>query len=168
MRKLFQVTAALGLALLICVDGCGDSVSRERDKTIKQFLLCTSDSLGDAHREEIRGLFEQFWARADNDQVFDEDIVKIEAGLQRHIDRGRIGADSLLYFMAEVGYYTYRKDPRYNLPERIVDHPTLNPDAALIQFSGDSTNPGIRMFYRVPRPDSTADSTAGDKKTPDK
>jgi hypothetical protein len=168
MRKLFQAAVFLGLVLVVCIDGCGDSVSRERDKMVGQFLACTSDSLGDEHREEIRGLFRQFWARADAGDVFEEDIVKIEGTLRRHINAGRIITDSLLYFMAEVGYYTYRKDPRYNLPERIVDHPTLNPDAALIQFGGDSTGPGIRMFYRVPGADSTGDSTTLREKKPGK
>jgi hypothetical protein len=169
MRKLIQVTTVLGLAFLICMDGCGNSVSRDRDKWVKQFLACIPDSLGDEHRDEIRGLFEQFWVRADRNQVFDEDIKTIETTLFRYIDKGRIGPDSLLYFMAEVGYYTYRKDPRYNLPEKIVDHPTLNPDAALIQFGRDSTGQGgYRMFYRVPSADSTSDSTILRKKIPGK
>jgi hypothetical protein len=167
MKNLLRITAVLSAAILMCLDGCGNSVARNREKRIDQFLACTSDSLGEKHHEEIRGLFRQFWARADQDQVFDEDIVLIENNLQRYINSGSISTDSLLYFMAQVGYYTYRKDPRYNVPEGIVDHPTLNPDAALIQFGTDSTGAGnIRMFYRVPSSDSTSDSTTLKPKTP--
>jgi hypothetical protein len=163
MKNLLRLAAVLSAAFLICLDGCGDSVARNREKQMDRFLACTSDSLGDRHREEIRGLFRQFWARADNNQVFDEDILLIENNLQRYIDSGSISTDSLLYFMAQVGYYTYRKDPRYNVPEGIVDHPTLNPDAALIRFGTDGK---IEMFYRVDSSDSTSDSTTLKPKTP--
>lgn len=162
MKTYVRIAAVFCAAAVFCLDGCGNSVERERERMVDRFVACTSDSLGDTHRAEIRGLFDQFWARADQQQVYDEDVVEIEKDIHRYIDAGRITTDSLLYFMAKVGYYTYRKDPRYNVPERIVDHPTLNPDAALIQFDQG----GIRMFYRVPR-DSTADSTAADSAAAD-
>jgi hypothetical protein len=108
---------------------------------------------------EIRDLLEVFWARVDMGEVFEEDIEEIEAKLQQYVDAGRIGGTELAYLMAQVGYYSYRKDPRYNLPERIVDHPTLNPDAAVIMFGADSTGPRMGLYYKVPDADTTADTT---------
>jgi hypothetical protein len=122
------------------------------------------DSLPEAHVAEIRNLLQTFWTRADMGEVFQEDVETIEGELEKYADLGGISGSELLHLMASVGYYTYRKDPRYNLPENIVDHPTLNPDAALIVFSPDSTTP-YRMYYRVPGADSSADSTTDSTQT---
>lgn len=157
MRRVIYALLAVTFALSLGLDGCGDSVSRERKRLVKQFMACLPDSLTDDHRQEIRGLLEVFWARVDMGEVYPEDVELIESKLHQYCDAGRIDGKDLVYFMAEVGYYSYRKDPRYNLPERIVDHPTLNPDAAIIVFGADSTGPRMQLYYRVP--DSLTDST---------
>jgi hypothetical protein len=160
MTKLIWATVALGVALSLGLEGCGESESSRRDQLAKRFIACVPDSLTDKHRREILGLLEQFWGRAEMGEVFEEDIEEIESKLQHYIDIGRITGEELVYLMAQVGYYTYRKDPRYNLPERIVDHPTLNPDAALVVFGADSTGPRMQLYYKVPSADSTADTSA--------
>lgn len=160
MKKVIWVTVAVSIALSLVLAGCGDSQSGRRGRLLKQFVACVPDSLTDEHRREIEGLLDLFWARADMGEVFEEDIEEIESKLQQYIDAGRIGGKELTYLMAQVGYYSYRKDPRYNLPERIVDHPTLNPDAAIVVFGSDSTGPRMQLYYKVPRADTTADTTA--------
>jgi hypothetical protein len=164
MRRIIPATTAVLIALLLCADGCGNPETRRRDRLAGRFIEIVSDSLPAAHLEEIRTLLATFWTRADLGEVFDEDIEEIEGDLEKYADLGHIDGEQLLNLMARVGYYTYRKDPRYNLPERIVDHPTLNPDAALIVFSPDSATP-YQMYYRVPSADSSADSTADSTKT---
>jgi len=161
MKKAVWFVLALTLAVAPGLSGCGGSTGAKRDRLAKDFLASVPDSLTDEQRKEIAALLETFWTRADMGEVFTEDIEEIEANLQRYADAGQIGSEELLKLMARVGYYTYRKDPRYNLPEQIVDHPTLNPDAALVIFGADSTGGRIQMYYRVPSADSTADSTAG-------
>jgi hypothetical protein len=164
MKRIVLLGMAVAIAALSGLDGCSDSRDARWDRLTKQFVACTPDTLTDDHRREIAGLLETFWSRARIDEVFDDDIALVESELQRFIDAGGIDPDTLLYFMALVGYNSYRKDPRMNLPERIVDHPTLNPDAAIVMFGADTTGTGnrIQMYYRVPGADSTADSTGAD------
>jgi hypothetical protein len=153
-RAIITVVATLAVCW-VAGPGCSrDSVGAERHKLVKEFLGCIPDSLGDQRREEIVGLFERLWYRDEQGQVFPHDIREITADLRRYVGAGTIEADTLLYFMAKVGYYTYRKDPRYNLPEGVVDHPTLNPDAALIRFDPDSIGRRLQMYYRVPKDSS--------------
>jgi hypothetical protein len=174
MKKALWALLVLSAAALSGFGACGNSTEAQHRHLTKQFLACVPDSVGDSHRDEIKGLLETFWARADMGEVYETDVAKIESKMHVYIDRGRINADTLAHFMALVGYSSYRKDPRYNLPEKIVDHPTLNPDAAIVMFGADSTGPRARIYYRVPGPDSTADTTAGDstgadtKKAPSK
>lgn len=162
MRHYILGFAALGLAVALVAGGCGDSTQKRRDALAKRFVACLPDSLDDRRVQEILGLLDVFWARADEGEVYEKDVHEIESRLEHFADAGRIGKDDLVYLMAQVGYFTYRKDPRYNLPEGIVDHPTLNPDAALIQFNADSTG-GIRMYYRVPGKDTTKAPPQGER-----
>jgi hypothetical protein len=128
----------------------------------KDFVKCVPDTIPKSQREEIAGLLDVFFTRAKAGEVYDEDIAKIETKMRTFIDGGWIDPDTLAHFMALVGYSSYRKDPRYNLPERIVDHPTLNPDAAIVLFGRDSTGPRAQLYYKVPGADSTADTTKAD------
>jgi hypothetical protein len=163
-----KTTVILGLAVAIAalsgLDGCSESRDARWDRLTKEFVACAPDTLTDEHRREIAGLLETFWTRARVGEVFDDDIALVESELQRFIDADGIEADTLLHFMALVGYNSYRRDPRMNLPEGIVDHPTLNPDAAIVMFGDDTTGTGnrVQMYYRVPGADSTADSTGAD------
>jgi hypothetical protein len=158
MKKILYFVFVVLAALSINLDGCGNPEARQRKRLVKQFVGCVPDSLDDERRQEIQGLFDTFWERVDMGKVFPEDADSIEAKLRRYVGAGRISGKDLTYFMAEVGYYSYRKNPRYNLPEGVVDHPTLNPDAALIIFGADSLGPRMQLYYRVPSPDTTADT----------
>lgn len=162
MRKPMLVVLAVVVATLSGLDGCGESREARGRRLTKQFVACVPDSLTDQHRREIAGLLDTFWKRVEMGEVYEEDVAKVESKLLSYIDEGSIDVDTLAHFMALVGYTSYRKDPRYNLPERIVDHPTLNPDAAIVFFGADSTGPRARIYYRVPGPDSTADTTGSD------
>ncbi len=51
MKNYIKPAVVLGATLLICLGGCGDSVTRERNNLVKQFLACTSDSLEQGHRQ---------------------------------------------------------------------------------------------------------------------
>ena len=162
MKKSLLLVVVLGTAALLGLHGCGDKKQARERRLTKQFLACVPQSLPDSHRREIAGLLDTFWKRAEMGEVYQEDVDKVESKLQHFIDAGQIDADTLAHFMALVGYTSYRKDPHYNLPERIVDHPTLNPDAAIVLFGVDSTGPRAQIYYRVPDSLLTTDSTGTD------
>lgn len=140
------------LGLIISSAGCSgrSSDSARRAKLTKQFMTCLPDSLDDMRRDEIRDLFDLFWKRAERELVLAEDIDEITEKLKQYVKAGSITPKDLLYYMAQVGYYTYRMDPRYNLPEGIADHPTINPNAALIQLIPDSTGQ-FQGYYLPPK-----------------
>ena len=153
MQKTFlSLYLCIALAAALSWVGCSGRSSQagERDKLTKQFMECLPDSLDDARREEILALFDLFWNRVDRDLVYPEDVEEITTKLRGYVEAGRITPSDLLYYMAQVGYYTYRMDPRYNLPEGVADHPTINPDAALIQVGTDSLG-NITGFYLPPK-----------------
>jgi hypothetical protein len=162
MKRRVWILVALAVAALSGLDGCGESREDRGRRLTKQFVACVPDSLSDQHRREIAGLLDTFWKRVEMGEVYEEDVATVESKLHAYIDAGWIDVDTLAYFMALVGYTSYRKDPRYNLPERIVDHPTLNPDAAIVFFGADTTGPRARIYYKVPVVDSTADTTGAD------
>jgi hypothetical protein len=164
MKMKTSTWASLVLAVMVAsgLIGCGQSREKKWERMTDQFVECVPASVTEQQRREIAGLLETFWARAQRGEVYEEDVNKIESKLRSYIDAGTIEPDSLAYFMALVGYNSYRKDPRYNLPERIVDHPTLNPDAAIMVFGSDSTGPRAQLMYRVPRADSTAGAPRSD------
>jgi hypothetical protein len=162
MRKYVLVLLAVAVATLSGLDGCSESREARGRRLTKQFVACVPDTLSDQHHREIAGLLETFWKRVEMGEVYEEDVATVESKLVSYIDEGSINIDTLAHFMALVGYSSYRKDPRYNLPERIVDHPTLNPDAAIVFFGADTTGPRARIYYRVPGPDSTADTSGPD------
>ena len=162
MKKYSWVLPVLAAIVLSGPNGCADPEESRWNRLTKDFVACVPDTVPEPRRREIAGILEVFFTRAKMGQVYDEDVAKIESKLATYIDGGWIDADTLFHFMALVGYSSYRKDPRYNLPEGIVDHPTLNPDAAIVFFGKDSTGPRARIYYRVPDADSTADTTKVD------
>lgn len=148
--------AALGI--LANAVGCSQhrSEAAKREKLANKFVACLSDSIDDVRREEILQLLDLFWRRVDGGKVFPEDEAEIMTKLRKYVDAGAITSSDLLYFMAQVGYYTHRKDPRYNLPEGIPDHPTINPNALLLKPVTDST--GVEKWY-APPPSAPDDTT---------
>lgn len=162
MNTSIRVFLALSVVALSVLTGCGESEEARRKRLTAQFVACVPDNVTDQQRREITGLLETFWSRAGSGEVYEEDVVAIESRLLSYVEAGRIEADSLAHLMALVGYNSYRKDPRYNLPERIVDHPTLNPDAAILFFGRDSSGVYTQMYYRVPEPDTTSDKSGPD------
>ena len=150
------------LGSILSSAGCsGQSFeTAQRAKLTKQFMKCLPDSLDDVRREEIFALFDLFWKRSERELVYPEDIEEITEKLKEYVKAGSITGKDLLFYMAQVGYYTYRMDPRYNLPEGFADHPTINPNAALIGLVPDST--GQLQGYCLP-PRAPDDSTT--KKT---
>lgn len=119
------VAVAAGLA-------CGGPSDAERqDKLVRAFIAILPDSLSSEHKLEIEQLFHMFYLRAARGEVPAADVERITGDLARHVDRGRITSSELVRFMADVGYTTYKGDPRYNLPDSSVDHPILNPQSAL-------------------------------------
>jgi hypothetical protein len=136
----------IGIALLALVGaGVGTVVWRQggtpeaqRERLLQEFLLCLPDSLESYHHEEIQGLFDLFWFRADGGLVAQADMDTISTKLQHYVDEGSISGSDLVYFMAQVGYKTYAGEDKYRLPSGEVDHPVLNPQSALIDLMPDT------------------------------
>jgi len=122
-----------------------ETPAAQRARLVDGFLTCLPDSLDDQHRKEISGLFDMLWKRADMGLVDPADVDSITVKAKHYIDAGSISGKDLVYFMAEVGYTTYKGESRYNLPGGVVDHPVLNPDAALITLKPDTT--GYAKWY---------------------
>lgn len=126
------------LAIVVLIGGLVGAISwdrynttdRKRDRLVDGFVAILPDSLDDQHIKEIRQLFDRFWVGANTGQVVPEDVELITETVKQYVESGHINPDELVYVMAQVGYYTYKKNPRYNLPGGEVDHPVLNPDAA--------------------------------------
>jgi len=138
-----------------------------RERLVEQFVAILPDSLDDAHRQEIDGLFKMLWYRADRGLVATVDIDSILVQMRDHIDAGSINSGDLVHLMAEVGYKTYKGDPRYNLPSGEVDHPILNPSSAMIELRPDTTGYGAwlaeqnRQQKSAPGAGGAADSSHG-------
>jgi len=109
-----------------------------RARLVSSFLACVPDSLNEARRDEIRGLFDQLWFRYDRGLVLPADLDTVMTRVREVIDAGEITGPDLVYLMAQVGYFTYHGEQRYNLPDSSVDHPTLNPDADVATLFPDS------------------------------
>ena len=62
-----------------------------------------------------------------------ETVAGVTASVQAYVDKGKITGPELIKLMAEVGYSTYKDDPRYNLEDGSVDHPELNPSSAMVR-----------------------------------
>jgi hypothetical protein len=110
-----------------------------REKLVEQFIAILPDSLDNNHILEIRQLFYMMRERAKLGTVKPETIEAIDSKLQDYVKQGRITPHDLIHFMAEVGYDTYKDDPKYNLPSGEVDHPELNPKSAMVSMRYDST-----------------------------
>ena len=136
----------IGIVVLLVVAGVVAGIAWQRkgspaarqDRQVRAFLAVLPDSLDSEHRLEIQQLFHMFYLRAGRGEVPREDVQRINDELARYIYRGRITASELVHFMADVGYTTYKGDPHYNLPDKSVDHPILNPQSAMYSLRFDS------------------------------
>jgi hypothetical protein len=116
-----------------------ESPAARQDRMVRAFIAVLPDSLDSEHRLEIEQLFHMFYMRAGRGEVAKEDVERITADLTRHTAQGRISSTDLVHFMADVGYTTYKGDPHYNLPDKSVDHPVLNPESGVYPLRFDST-----------------------------
>ncbi|HEU4928836.1 MAG TPA: hypothetical protein VFU38_03330 [Candidatus Krumholzibacteria bacterium] len=116
-----------------------ESPQGKRDDLVAQFVALVADSVHDGDDlQEIHLLFNQFYGRAEMGKVAKADVDFITDQLASYVNQKHITRKELDYFMAEVGYRTYKGDPRYN-PDSTVDHPVLNPEAGMVKFGFDST-----------------------------
>jgi len=140
-------TRRVAIILTVVVVGAGlalawtyrDSPRARHDRLVREFLTVLPDSLDSEHRLEIEQLFYLFYLRADKGLVAKEDVDAITTELADYVEKRRITASDLVHFMAEVGYTTYKGEPRYNLADGSVDHPILNPASATVPLRFDST-----------------------------
>ncbi len=116
-----------------------ESPQGQRDDLVARFVAIVSDSVSSGDElQVIHQLFYLFYGRAEAGKIASEDVESITDKLADYVDAGRISRKELDYFMAEVGYTTYKGDPRYN-PDSTVDHPVLNPEAGMVKLGFDST-----------------------------
>jgi hypothetical protein len=137
----------LGIIVLLAIAGVvaaivwqkKESPQGQRDDLVAQFVALVADSVhGGDDLQEIHQLFYLFYGRADAGKVDPKDVAAITDKLAGYVRQGHITRKELDYFMAEVGYTSYKNDPRYN-PDSTVDHPVLNPEAGMVKFGFDST-----------------------------
>ncbi len=146
----------LGIAVLLAIAAivAGIAVQRretpqaQRDDLVAHFVAVVSqdDTKGD-DLQEIHQLFYLFYGRAEEGKVAPKDVDYITNKLAGYVKQGHISRKELDYFMAEVGYTTYKNDPRYN-PDSTVDHPVLNPKAGMVKVGFDSTQFGDSTFWK--------------------
>ncbi len=98
------------------------------ERLAREFVSCLPREQTKQQKREVLGILEQFWGRVRLGKVARKDVEYVKKTLLHYIEEGSIPVVELQYFMAEVGYLTYRGDPDYNLPNGEVDHPLLNPD----------------------------------------
>ena len=116
-----------------------ESPQHHRDDLVAQFVALVADSVhGGDDLQEIHLLFNQFYGRAEMGKIAKEDVDFVTNSLARYVNKHHITRKELDVFMAEVGFRTYKGDPRYN-PDSTVDHPVLNPEAGMVQLGFDST-----------------------------
>jgi hypothetical protein len=134
------------LALVVIVCGLAvfawqrrESPQAQRDDLVAQFVAVVSDSVSKSDAlQEIHGLFYLFYGRADAGKIAQEDVDYITNKLAGYVRARRIGRKELDYFMAEVGYRTYKNDPRYN-PDSTIDNPILNPKHGAVKLGRGAT-----------------------------
>ena len=151
MKKTIRLIILLAMVLTVASFVAWDrylSPEAKRSRLAQKFTTVMPDSLTDLHREEVVELLDLFWYYEDRDKVDPEDAEKVMTKLEGYVDAGRVTPSDLVYFMAQVGYYTRRMDPGYNLPEGEVDHPVLNPDAAVYQYPSHPDS----QARRIPTP----------------
>jgi len=133
------ILIALAALALGIVQQRRGSPQAQRDRLVEQFIAVLPDSLDNARILEIRQLFYVLYQRAGQGKVKPETADAITDRLAGFVEKGRVTPTELVHFMAEVGYGTYKDEPRYNLSDKSVDHPILNPQSAMVSLRFDST-----------------------------
>lgn len=139
--RLFGFAVILAVVIIVAVIAFKqrESPQHQRDDLVAQFVALVADSVHDGDDlQEIHLLFNQFYGRVEMGKVAKEDVDYIDNKLASYVNHHHITRKELDYFMAEVGYRTYKGDPRYN-PDSTVDHPVLNPEAGMVKVGFDST-----------------------------
>jgi len=154
--KANAIVALIGIGILISVFAWNkyNSVEQQRQQLVADFIGMLPSSLEDHHRDEIKRLFDRFWYRADQDKVEQADVDVIVANLHSFVKKKTITVSELDYMMAEGGYFTFRADPRLNLPDGEVDHPVLNPSSATVNLQPDSAFWSEFEEWKKTQPDS--------------
>ncbi len=105
---------------------------RERHaRRVEAFLRCVPKELDAARRREVRELFSTFFDRVERGVVLAVDVDTVEAAIDSVLARGRLSRPLLVRIMAQVGTFAWRGDPRFRGTDSGIDHPELNPDAAV-------------------------------------
>jgi hypothetical protein len=141
MKNVLLGTLALAIVALIAagvVRREQNSEDSQRRRLEGQFMTCLPENYHEPRRAEIRQLFDSFWYRYDRGMVDPRDAEEITQRMHEVVEAGSIVQKDLAYLMAQVGFYTYKMDKHYT-PSDSVDHPTLNPSAAMVRFGFDST-----------------------------
>jgi len=164
-QKAITIAAVLGLTIIagIFIWKQSNSVEQQRERLTSRFMQVLPSSLEDYHREEIEQLFDRFWIRSEKGSVAQEDIDVIVANLKQFVDKKSITIKDLDYLMAEVGYFTFRSVERLNLADGVVDHPVLNPSAAIVTPESDSSFYAGFEEWKKTLPDSVL-KAAGEQK----
>ncbi len=124
---------ALAAALLVgAVELVRHDSPRERNRSrTEAFLRCVPKELDAARRREIRELFDTFFDQVERGVVRPADLDTVEAAIDSVLARGRVSRRLLARIMAQVGVFAWRGDPAYAGQDSVIDHPLLNPDAAV-------------------------------------
>jgi hypothetical protein len=140
-ERLIAVAVILAIAGVIAtvVIQKRNSPEAKRDQLVEQFIAILPDSLDNDRVLEIRKLFYMLYERERLGKVKPETSKEITDKLAVFVEIGTIAQRDLIYFMAEVGYNTYKDEKRYNLPDGSNDNPILNPSSAMVTLGFDST-----------------------------
>jgi hypothetical protein len=133
------VIVALGAGIAALVAQKRKTPEATRARMVEQFIAMLPDSLGNERILEIRQLFYTMSEREKLGKVKPETAAEIDRKLAGWVEKGRINAKDLVYFMAEVGYSTYRDDKTLTLPDGSNDNPILNPRSSNVSMRFDST-----------------------------
>ena len=148
-HRIALFTAVMAVAGILggfaCQKGSSDTTGQTR--LVRAFLAVVPDSIDSERRLEIEQLFYLLYQHAEQGEVPQEDVARINREMARYVDRGRITASELVHFMADVGYTTYKGIPRYNLADSSVDHPILNPASAMYSFRREEADSAFWADY---------------------
>jgi len=139
-----------------------------RARLVGRFVAAVPDSLDAKRRNEIHENLDNFFARAEAGKVHPEAFDTVMVKLRRYAESGRITASDLLYFMAEVGYYSFSGEAKYNPWGETIDHPTLNPEAGIYKIVPDTAEYrrlGIPLPAPRPKKEAPADTGATQSET---
>jgi hypothetical protein len=141
MRPAFIVAIVVALVVIAAAIAWQrrDSPAARQERAVDRFLTVLPEQLNSEKRLEVHQLLYTFYTRAKDGKVAAEDVETITGKLEDYTRAGNITMKDLDHLMAEVGYTSYKGDERFNLPDKSVDHPVLNPEAGMVSLRFDST-----------------------------